>query len=197
MSVRNILDGTIKVGGGGEMEVPDPLHAGTVTATTLTSETINGGTMKMTNSITTGSAIVQGRLLTQSLTLNNEAALVTDVQSSDVEFIVTITGSSERLPYKGYLAVYHILPKLRALILQIASIPTITFNSFYIQTTYDASNQLAAVDTAVIKTAEGYYPVAIEIEAPSGKLGVKVTLLNTQEKVTLTNATLKINTIFY
>ena len=194
MSVRNILDGTIKVDRG-EMEVPDPLHAGTVTATTLTSETINGGTMKMTNSITTGSAIVQGRLLTQSLTLNNEAALVTDIKAADQDFIVTITGSSEKLPFKGYLAFYHILPKLRAIILQM-TIPSITFSSFYIQTTYKSA-ELEGIDTAVIKADEGYYPVAIVIDAKSGSLGITVSLLNSQEKVTLTNAILKINTIFY
>ena len=200
MSVRNILDGTIKVGTeigpdstlavmtvNASVEVGAPrIHANNVLGSTIT-----GTELSVSN------ATVKGTLKTQSLTLNNEAALVADVQSNDVDFIVTVTGSSEKLPYKGYLAFYHILPKLRALVLQISSIPTITFNSFYVQTPYEASNQLAAVGTAVIKTPEGYYPVAIEVDAPSDKLRVKVTLLNTQEKVTLTNATLKINTIFY
>ena len=44
MSVRNILDGTIKLDRG-EMVIPDPLRAGTVTATNITGESISGGTL--------------------------------------------------------------------------------------------------------------------------------------------------------
>ena len=44
------------------MVIPDPLRAGTVTATNITGESISGGTLQITNSITTGTAIVQMKL---------------------------------------------------------------------------------------------------------------------------------------
>ena len=59
--MRNILDGTIKLDRG-EMVIPDPLHAGTVTVINITGESISGGTLQITNSITMGTASVQMKL---------------------------------------------------------------------------------------------------------------------------------------
>ena len=69
MSVRNILDGTIKLDRG-ERVVPDPLHAGTVTATKITGQSISRGQLQITNSITTGRAIVQGTLNASQLAVS-------------------------------------------------------------------------------------------------------------------------------
>ena len=70
MSVRNILDETMM--DRGEMVIPNPLRAGTVTATNITGESISGGTLQITNSITTGRAIVQGTLNASQLAVSVE-----------------------------------------------------------------------------------------------------------------------------
>ena len=101
MSVRNILDGTIKLDRG-EMEIPDPLHAGTVTATNITGESISGGTLQITNSITTGRAIVQGTLSASQLavsggiTMAGKPVLREEGGSADLTFTLTMKDDSTK-----------------------------------------------------------------------------------------------------
>ena len=172
MSVRNILDGTIKIssggmvvepgcdgdccqcqGGGsssGSADIPANLNVTSVTAANLTA----------TKGITLG----ENKLFEYQVLDDEDCAYTATAHAGD-----TLSSTC-----KAYRALYNIMPKLRVFILH-AKITTGLLTDLTIATGLDCTPGMSATQYTIVKTDKGNLPAIVELSEESECLVAKYT----------------------
>lgn len=223
MSVRNILDGTIKVGGGGSIGPNSDVECKTLTAynqvaclslntsalvgddaqlSTLTvkdeftaTKGIDTALIKCDNYISVPKVITEN-ILTNQITLNNKAILKVQELNTRVTFKgVGLDGTSAKTYTQDVRRfLYDITPSLHVLVINTKLADAIPFKQMIIPLDLETGSGTAAFDTTVIKTSSGYINAIVEINESDGKLQAKFTF---DEGTEYTSMQIKVNMIFF
>ena len=195
MSVRNILDGTIKVGSGGMVVEPgcdgDCCHCqgGSSSGSTVIPANLNVTSVTAPNlTATKGITLGEDKLFEYQVLDDEDCAYTATAHAGD-----TLSSTC-----KAYRALYNIMPKLRVFILH-AKITTNVLKDLTIATGLSCTPNMSAVQYTLVKTDNGYTPAVVELSEQSEKLVAKYTFqLPSEDQIApITYIQIKSDFLFY
>ena len=201
MSVRNILDGTIKVGSGGEVmpvepEIPENLQVTSVKASgSVSANSVETRTLTAETNITVGDLIVARSMTTPNLTVDSREVLTLQHLGDKL----TMTGlkadgkttvSFETSPRRW---LYNIYPDLHMLVTTF-SITTEPLSQLTIPTELTCGDQVSWWGKTLLKADDQFLDCVMQLIASDGKLVIKIDIPTAS---TYTNIIGKISVPFY
>ena len=196
MSVRNILDGTIKISSGGMIVEPgcdgDCCHC--------TTEGSSSGSADFPANLNVTSITAANITATQGITLGEDKLFEYQLlDDEECTYTATVyTGDTISSTCKAYRALYNIMPRLRAFILH-AKITTSLLTNLTIYTGLDCTPGMSATQYTIVKTDKGSLPAMVELSEQGECLVAKYTFqLPSEDQISpITYIQIKSDFLFY
>ena len=198
MSVRNILDGTIPVGGSGELTPETDIKVKTIRALSVT--TVGGGnfnqvdarsfiktpTLTASESITTPSLTLGGSEVLKMTKSSGSRVIVGTLASSGNQMTFSATGSSRILDITSEMHAVDIIATMK----ECVTMKSLTFNTGLKL----EGRQTRVFGNTVCQIGEAYLDAYVDLYMENDYLMAKLTFKDTPE---YTSMSIKINMIFY
>ena len=192
MSVRNILDGTIPVGGSGGLTPETDIRVGNIQAETIKAanvKVLEAGTFQQVQafqSITTPTLTVGGSEVLKMTKSSGSRVIVGTLASSGNQMTFSATGSSRILDITSEMHAVDIIATMK----ECVTMKSLTFNTGLKL----EGRQTRVFGNTVCQIGEAYLDAYVDLYMENDYLMAKLTFKETPE---YTSMSIKINMIFY
>ena len=192
MSVRNILDGTIPVGGSGGLTPESDIRVGNIQAETIKAVNVKAveegsfNQVQAFQSITTPSLTVGGSEVLKMTKSSGSRVIVGTLASSGNQMTFSATGSSKILDITSEMHAVDIIATMK----ECVTMKSLTFNTGLKL----EGRQTRVFGNTVCQIGEAYLDAYVDLYMENDYLMAKLTFKDTPE---YTSMSIKINMIFY
>ena len=192
MSVRNILDGTIPVGGSGGLTPESDIRVGNIQAETIKAVNVKAveegsfNQVQAFQSITTPSLTVGGSEVLKMTKSSGSRVIVGTLASSGNQMTFSATGSSKILDITSEMHAVDIIATMK----ECVTMKSLTFNTGLKL----EGRQTRVFGNTVCQIGEAYLDAYVYVYMENDYLMAKLTFKDTPE---YTSMSIKINMIFY